>query len=129
MEEENKVVEAEPVAEEKPAEQPQQQPAQQSQDDNKYSLITFILSMVGLLVCWGWIIGGIAGIILGVMALKRVPNCKSEQNPYRVFNKISKPVAIVDIVAGIVCTILYSIFFILWIVAAVAAAAAAATGA
>lgn|GEM_PF-3207403 len=129
MEEENKVVEAEPVAEEKPAEQPQQQPAQQGQDQNKYSLVTFILAVVGFVVCWGWIIGGIAGIILGAMALKRVPNCKSEQSPYRVFNKISKPVAIVDIIAGIVCTILYTIFFILWIVAAIAAAAAAATGA
>ena len=130
MEEENKVVEAEPVAEEKPAEQPQQQPAQQGeQDQNKYSLVTFILACVGVVVCWGWIIGGIAGIILGAMALKRVPNCKSEQNPYRVFNKISKPVAIVDIIAGIICTILYTIFFILWIVGAVVAAAAAATGA
>ena len=125
MEEENKVVEAEPVAEEKPAEQP----AEQNQDQNKYSLVTFILACVGVVVCWGWIIGGIAGIVLGAMALKRVPNCKSEQNPYRVFNKISKPVAIVDIIAGIVCTILYSIFFIIWIVAAIAAAASAAAGA
>ena len=127
MEEENKVVEAEPVAEEKPAEEPKQEPAQQGQDQNKYSLVTFILACVGVVVCWGWIVGGIAGIILGAMALKRLPNCKSEQNPYRIFNKISKPVAIVDIVAGIICTIIYTILFIIWIVGVVVAAASAAT--
>ena len=127
MEEENKVVEAEPVAEEKPAEEPKQEPAQQGQDQNKYSLVTFILACVGVVVCWGWIVGGIAGIILGAMALKRLPNCKSEQNPYRIFNKISKPVAIVDIIAGIICTIIYTILFIIWIVGVVVAAASAAT--
>ena len=127
MEEENKVVEAEPVAEEKPAEEPKQEPAQQGQDQNKYSLVTFILAVVGFVVSWGWIIGGIAGIVLGAMALKRVPNCKSEQSPYRVFNKISKPVAIVDIVAGIVMTVVYTILFVSWIVGVVVAAAAAAT--
>ena len=123
MEEENKVVEAEPVKEEQPAEQP----AQEGQDQNKFSLVTFILSCVGFVVCWAWIIGGIAGIVLGAIALKRLPNCKSEQNPYRIFNKISKPVAIVDIVAGIICTIIYTILFIIWIVGVVVAAAAAAT--
>lgn len=122
MEEENKVVEAEPVKEEQPAEQP----AQEGQDQNKFSLVTFILSCVGFVVCWAWIIGGIAGIVLGAIALKRLPNCKSEQNPYRIFNKISKPVAIVDIIAGAIMTVVYTIYLILAIVAAVAGAAAAA---
>ena len=122
MEEENKVVEAEPVEEKQPAEQP----AQEGQDQNKFSLVTFILSCVGFVVCWAWIIGGIAGIVLGAIALKRLPNCKSEQNPYRIFNKISKPVAIVDIIAGAIMTVVYTIYLILAIVAAVAGAAAAA---
>ena len=123
MEEENKVVEAEPVAEEKPAEQPAQQPAQEGQNPEKFSLVTFILACVGFTAAWMWIIGGIAGIILGVMALKRVPQCKTEKNPYRIFNKISKPVAIVAIIAGAVMTVVYTIYLILAIVAGVAAAA------
>ena len=126
MEEENKVVEAEPVAEEKPAEEPKQEPAQQGQDQNKFCLVTFILAVVGFAAAWMWIIGGIAGIVLGAMALKRLPNCKSEQNPYRIFNKISKPVAIVDIIAGAIMTVVYTIYLILAIVAAITGAAAAA---
>ena len=122
MEEENKVVEAEPVKEEQPAEQP----AQQGQDQNKFCLVTFILAVVGFAAAWMWIVGGIAGIILGAIALKRLPNCKSEQNPFRIFNKISKPVAIVDIIAGAIMTVVYTIYLILAIVAAVAGAAAAA---
>ena len=56
MEEENKVVEAEQV------EQPQQ-PAQEGQDPNKFSLITFIMAVVGLAVCFAPV-GSVAGIIL-----------------------------------------------------------------
>lgn len=124
MEEENKVVEeqpvaeAQPVAEEKPAEQPQQ-----ANDPNKFSLVTFILACVGFVAAWMWIIGGIAGIILGVMSLKRLPNSNPNKQPFRTFDKVSKPVAIVDIIAGAIMTVVYTIYFILAIVAAVAAAA------
>ena len=124
MEEENKVVEAEPVAEEKPAEQPAQQP-QQENDPNKFSLITFILAVVGFAAAWMWIIGGIAGIILGAISLKRLPNSNPNRKPFTIFDKISKPVAIVDIIAGAVMTVVYTIYFILAIVAAAAAAAGA----
>ena len=118
MEEENKVVEEQPVAEEKPAEQPQQ-----ANDPNKFSLVTFILACVGFVAAWMWIIGGIAGIVLGLMSLKRLPNSKPNKKPFTIFDKISKPVAIVDIIAGAIMTVVYTIYFILAIVAAVAAAA------
>ena len=124
MEEENKVVEAEPVAEEKPAEQPAQQP-QQENDPNKFSLITFILAVAGFAAAWMWIIGGVAGIILGAISLKRLPNSNPNRKPFTIFDKISKPVAIVDIIAGAVMTVVYTIYFILAIVAAAAAAAGA----
>ena len=122
MEEENKVVEAEPVAEEKPAEQPAQQP----QDPNKFSLITFILALVGLAVCYAPV-GSLAGIILGAMASKRLKVSNPDKNPFKVFDKVSKPVGLVDLIVGIVATVGWTIYFavlaILAIIAAVGAAA------
>lgn len=118
MEEENKVVEQEPVQEEKPAEQSEGGMS----ENNKFSLITFILSCVGFVVGSMWIIGGIAGIILGVIALKRLPNSKPDRNPFKVFDKVSKPVAIVDIVFGAIMIVVYTIILISAIVAAIAAA-------
>lgn len=114
MEEENKVVEAEQ------AEQPKQA------DPNKFSLVTFILAMVGLVVCSGWIIGGIASIVLGAMSLKRLPNSNPSRQPFRTFDKVSKPVGIVDIILGIISVVAWTIYLIIAIVAAIAAAAAAA---
>ena len=119
MEEENKVVEAEQV------EQPQQ-PAQEGQDPNKFSLITFIMAIIGLAVCFAPV-GSIAGIILGSMASKRLKNSNPNRNPFIVFDKVSKPVSLVDLIAGIVATIGWTIYFavlaILAIIAAVGAAA------
>ena len=123
MEEENKVVEQEPVQEE-PKQEPVQEPAEQPQDPNKFSLITFILSVVGFVVCWGWIIGGIAGIVLGIIALKRLPNSNPNKKPYTIFDKISKPLAIVSIIAGAIMTVVWCIYLIIAIVAGIAAAAA-----
>lgn len=124
MEEENKVVEeqpvaeAQPVAEEKPAEQPQQ-----GQDPNKFSLVTFILACVGLIVCSGWIIGGVAAIVLGAMSLKRLPNSNPNRQPFRTFDKVSKPVGIVDIILGVISVVAWTIYLIVVIVAAIVAAA------
>ena len=112
MEEENKVVE----------EQPAQQP-QPANDPNKFSLITFILAVAGFVAAWMWIIGGIAGIILGAISLKRLPNSNPNKKPFTIFDKISKPVAIVDIIAGACMAVLYTILFIIYIVGLAIAAA------
>ena len=118
MEEENK---QEVVQEE----QPKQEVVESSQqnegmdEDSKYSLITFILACAGLVVCAGWIIGGLACAVLGLIALGRVKNCKAIKQPFRTFDRISKPVAIVDVVLGFVVALAYTIKLIIDIVQAI----------
>ena len=123
MEEENKqeVVE---VKEEPKQEQPAEQQNSGLDEDSKYSLITFILACVGLVVCAGWIIGGLACAILGLIALGRMKNCKAVRQPFRTFDRISKPVAIVDVVLGFVVAVAYTVKFIIDIVQAIQAALA-----
>lgn len=126
MEEENKqeVVAAEEAKEVK-EEQPQQENQQGGLDEvSKFSLITFILSVVGLAVCGGWVIGGIACTVLGAISLGRVKKCNAVKQPFRTFDKISKPVAIVDIILGIVVAIIYLVAFIIQVVGALAEVAA-----
>ena len=122
MEEENK----QEVVEE---EQPKQEVAEAKQEqndgmdeDSKYSLITFILACVGLVVCAGWIIGGLACAVLGLIALGRVKNCKAVKQPFRTFDRISKPVALVDVILGFVVALAYTIKLIVDIVQAIQAA-------
>lgn len=123
MEEENKqeVV----VAEEVKEEQPQEQNQEGMDEKSKYSLVTFILACVGLAVCSGWIVGGIACTVLGGISLGRVKNCDAVRQPFRTFDRISKPVAIVDIVLGIVVAIAYTVKFVIDVVAKVNEALAA----
>lgn len=82
----------------------------QNDEKNKTALIAFILACVGVAVCSGWIIGGIAGIILGVLAIKKA-NASADvtQNPYKVFNKIAK-------IVGIVLVILSAILIVIWLI-------------
>lgn len=123
MEEENKqeVVE---VKEEPKQEQPVEQQNSGLDEDSKYSLITFILACAGLVVCAGWIVGGLACAILGLIALGRMKNCKAVRQPFRTFDRISKPVAIVDVVLGFVVAVVYTVKFIIDIVQAIQAALA-----
>lgn len=123
MEEENKqeVVE---VKEEPKQEQPAEQQNSGLDEDSKYSLITFILACVGLVVCAGWIVGGLACAILGLIALGRMKNCKAVRQPFRTFDRISKPVAIVDVVLGFVVAVAYTVKLIIDIVQAIQAALA-----
>lgn len=123
MEEENKqeVVE---VKEEPKQEQPAEQQNSGLDEDSKYSLITFILACVGLVVCAGWIVGGLACAILGLIALGRMKNCRAVRQPFRTFDRISKPVAIVDVVLGFVVAVAYTVKFIIDIVQAIQAALA-----
>ena len=120
MEEENK---QEVVQEEQPKQDVVEANNQNEgmDEDSKYSLITFILACAGLVICAGWIIGGLACAILGLIALGRVKNCKAVKQPFRTFDRISKPVAIVDVVLGFVVAIIYTITFIIDIVKALTA--------
>lgn len=78
--------------------------------ENKCALIGFILSIVGFEISWGWFIGGIAAIVLGIVTLNQLKGAVTcEQKPFSVFKKIAKPFAIVDIVLG-------AFFIIMWII-------------
>ena len=119
MEEENK---QEVVEEEQPKQEVSEVKQEQSNsmdEDSKFSLITFILACAGLVVCAGWIIGGLACAVLGLIALGRVKNCKAVKQPFRTFDRISKPVAIVDVVLGFVVALAYTIKLIIDIVDAI----------
>ena len=92
--------------------------------DVKSALVSFILSVVGFVVCGGWIIGGIAAIVLGAISLGKLKAIKGtvEKQPHKVFSKIAKPVAIVDIILGAISAVAWFIYLIVVIVAAVVAA-------
>ena len=116
MEEENKQELVEVKEESK--EEPKQEQSGGLSENNRYSLITFILATLGLLICHGWFIGkirngtygdcvswliaGIACAVLGIIANSRVPNLKADRQPFKTFDKFSKPIAIVDIPLGFV---------------------------
>ena len=120
MEEGNKevVVEEQPKQEVAPKEEPKQEQSSGMGEANKYSLITFIIACIGLTICHGWFIGdlikggygscvwwiiaGVACAVLGIIAFSRVKNLKADKQPFKVFDKVSKPVAIVDIPLGFI---------------------------
>ncbi len=114
MEEEKKEVVEEVKAE--------QAPEQVDSEQNlKNVLISFILAVAGFVVSASAIVTMILGII-SLNFLKKVPG-QVTKAPHKVFQKIAKPVAIVDIVVGIVVTVAY----IVWAIVAIALAVVAAT--
>ena len=126
MEEENKEV----VVEEQPKQEVSEQPKQEQQSGgmdevSKYSLISFIFAVVGFAVCSGWIVGSIASIVLGAIALVRSKNNAAVKQPFKTFDKITKPVAIVTIVLGAILAVVYLIFTIIVPAAAAIAGAVA----
>ncbi|MCB9498144.1 MAG: hypothetical protein H6688_01640 [Erysipelotrichaceae bacterium] len=106
------------------AEEPRQAPASAEMNPNdKNALIAFILSIVGFCLSCGWIIGGIAGVVLGIVSLSF--NTKSNgghKKPFTIFTKIAKPVAIVSIVFGAIAIVGYTIALIAAIVSGISAA-------
>ncbi len=123
MEEEKKdVQEVEEVKAEEPKAEEQQQGGMQP--NSKNALIAFILSVVGFGFAWSWYVA-IVGVILGIISLvfqKKIQG-EVEQQPFKVFGKIAKILAIVDIIVG---AIMFVVALIVTIVIAVGAAAAAA---
>ena len=127
MEEELKEVEAveEPKEQEAQQQQPQQQQGNEMTEQSKSALTSFILAAVGFLLGFAWLFS-IAGIVLGAISLNKLKgnDPETEQQPYKTFGRVAKPVAIVDIVLGAVMFVLYLVLFILNIVRAIAEAAA-----
>lgn len=126
MEEEKKdVQEVEEVkAEEVRAEEAPAEQQSGMRPESKNALIAFILSVVGFWFACGWL-AAIVGTVLGIIALsfhKKIDR-EIEQQPFRVFGKIAKIVAIVDIILG---AVMFLIALIVTIVGAVIAAAGAA---
>lgn len=129
MEEEKKELEVEEVKAEEVKEEPKQE--EQSggmQPNSKFALISFILCVVGFSFAWGWIATSWIGIGLGIASLivlkKNDP--ATEQQPFKTFAKIAKPVAIADIIIG---AIMFVVALTVTIVGAILAAAEAAAAA
>ena len=110
MEEEKKEIEVE----EEPKEEVKAEPAQGGMaEGDKFVLITFILAVVSYVLCSGWIVGAIGGIVTSAIALGRTKKPEfneATRNPYKVFARIAKPLAIVALVVSIIATILWLIF-------------------
>ena len=94
-----------------------------SEQDNKYNLVTFIISLIALTLCAAPV-ASIAGIVLGGIGMKRCRNgVEPNKQPFIVFRRVAKPVSIVSFVVGILATIGWFIYMIVAIVIAAAAAA------
>ncbi|MFA7032795.1 MAG: hypothetical protein WC201_04460 [Bacilli bacterium] len=105
-------------------EEPKQTPVNSGMHpDDKNALIAFILALAGFFISYGWIIGGAASIVLGIVSLNF--NTKSNggnKKPFTIFTKIAKPVAIVSIVFGAIAVVVYTIVTIAAAVGAISAA-------
>lgn len=125
MEEEKKeVVEAE-VVETKQEEAPKQEQQEGMTPNCKNALIAFIMAVVGLCFGAGWFVGGVVGLVGGILALSFLKKIDGEveKQPFKVFSKIAKPVAIVAIILS-ACMLLFWLIYTIVIVAAAVAAAA-----
>jgi hypothetical protein len=104
----------------------QEEPRQESgmTPQSRSALTAFILSIIGFVVAWGPVVS-VAGIILGAISLGtgKKNNPETEQQPFRTFGKIAKPVGIVDIIAGAGMTIFWIVYLIVVVIAAAIAAA------
>ena len=84
---------------------------------NKNALVAFILSIAGFTVSSAWLFSA-AAVVLGIVALNYLQLNKEEpeEQPFRTFGRIAKPVAIVDICLGAVLFVVYLIVLIVKIV-------------
>lgn len=102
-------------------------------EDTKPALMAFIFACIAAVLIWEPFVN-IAGIVFAFIALKKAKAAFNTQtNPYKVFVRIAKPVAIVCIIAGFIMAVVWIIWFCLvvlaGIIAAVGGAAAGAAGA
>lgn len=126
MEEEVKEVEVvEEVKQDESQQQNQQPQGKEMTEQSKSALTSFILAAIGFLLGFAWLFS-VAGIVLGCISLGKLKgnDPETEQQPYKTFGRVARPVAIVDIVLGAVMFVVYLVILILKIVAAVAEAVA-----
>ena len=127
MEEEKKELEVEEVKAEEVKEEPKHEDNGGMQPNSKFALISFILAVLAFSFAWGWL-GALVGVGLGIASLivlkKNVPG--TEQQPFKTFAKIAKPVAIASIIIGGIMFLVALIVTIVGVVVAAGEAAAAA---
>ena len=99
--EENKIVDVESTSTVDQTNTVSENKTEPEHDYNKDALTAFILSVIGASVGGAHIIGAIAGIILGIISLSAFASngLKATKNPFKVFGKIGKILAIVIIAA------------------------------
>lgn len=78
---------------------------------NKFALIAFILTVVGLSFALGTVTG-LVGMVLGIVGLAMLKKAAADRKPFSVFQKIAKPLGIVSIIVGVLA-------FTLWLIIAV----------
>ncbi len=134
MEEEKKEVveEAEELKEEEKVEQPapveEEQPKKVDDEaDVKNALLAFIAAMVGIVLFET----GIALIICGIISksIQKKIQGEVEKKPHKIFLKVAKVAAPIELIVGIVLTalaVLAGIIVLIWWIAVVALAAGAA---
>lgn len=98
-----------------------------SEANLKNVLVSFIVSVAGWVFSWSGIVLMICGIV-GLNFLKKVPG-QVTKAPHKVFQKIAKPVAIVDIILGALITLGLIVWLIVWIALVAAGVWAASQGA
>lgn len=112
--EENKIVDVESTSTVDQTNTVSENKTEPEHDYNKDALTAFILSVIGASVGGAHIIGAIAGLILGIISLSAFASngLKATKNPFKVFGKIGKILAIVIIAACGSLLLFYMITFI-----------------
>ncbi|MCQ2798031.1 MAG: hypothetical protein MJ241_06270 [Bacilli bacterium] len=91
-------------------------------EDTKPALLAFIFAIIGATLIW-IPFANIAGIVFAFIALKKAKGAANTQtNPFKVFVKIAKPLAIVGIIAGFIMAVVWVLWFFLVVVAGILAA-------
>ena len=110
------------MEEEKKEELVEEPKEEQKQENTSAALAAFILVCVASVVLAGWIIGGIAAIVLSIISQNKQKEAgEITTQPYRVFMKISEIAAKVLIPLGAVVAIAYTIVAIVDVVQKIAA--------
>ena len=122
-EEELEEVEEEELVDEEELDVSKEQEGGGMKPESKNALLAFIFAVVGFAFAFASY-ASIGGVIFGIVSLVFHKKIDKEvtQQPFRVFGKIAKIVAIVDIICG-------AISFLIWIIVAIVLAATAAAAA
>ena len=94
-------------------------------EQSKNALIAFILAVVGAGFAFAWY-AAIVAVPLGIVSLAcgKKNDPETDEQPFKTFAKIAKPVAIAEIIVGAVMFVVAILVLIITTAAAAAAAAA-----